>query len=521
MILYHGITTYHILQFIIHKLSRNRGKEAILLIPDFVEDKYSKIISSNIFDEIIVMPYRNINYKDKKLNETIIKNCIKRLDNHNKLSNFEEIHVAGAHFYFTQFLFDNNVPFYYYEEASGILTNSDILKNIVKRIDTNQHKWALENGMFDGNNDLVIKKICNMKAQDKGFYDEKALDFDIIEEYFKLTLEEQSNIRSLFIDIDNIDIAKESTLFLTQHFVNLNMLTFEEHILIYQIVIDYFFKNKEVVFKPHPDDIMYYSRLFPKSKVIREKFPSEFLPSIFTEKPDEIATITSTAINNLYPYFDKVFTLDIAFEKYFKSTHKYYAAIKLVKELKSKSIKYLGSNKMLINNIINHSDIEFESIDILNLERLDFYENCTYIIDDIKDFKGITEKDIINLIDNLAYNSNIIFINSDEDYCFYDYEFKYIWDNITPVCINKKIVKFEEVYENNNEEAIYFYSKDKEHITMAESLTYEKELENTGVEVSIANLTEDQRRIKVLEGILRATEKRLLHYIKLVEESEK
>lgn len=55
---------------------------------------------------------------------------------------------------------------------------------------------------------------------------------------------------------------------------------------------------------------------------------------------------------------------------------------------------------------------------------------------------------------------------------------------------------------------------------MAENLNFNKKLDHTGIELSIENLTPEQERIKVLEGILEATEKRLLYYIKQVEKNE-
>ncbi len=55
---------------------------------------------------------------------------------------------------------------------------------------------------------------------------------------------------------------------------------------------------------------------------------------------------------------------------------------------------------------------------------------------------------------------------------------------------------------------------------MIQELEFNKKLENTGLEISVKSLTAEQLRIKVLEGILKATEERLLYYINLVKEFE-
>ena len=55
---------------------------------------------------------------------------------------------------------------------------------------------------------------------------------------------------------------------------------------------------------------------------------------------------------------------------------------------------------------------------------------------------------------------------------------------------------------------------------MAQELNFTRVLDHTGMEISIEKLTPEQKQIKVLEGILEATEKRLLYYMNLVEEKK-
>lgn len=60
---------------------------------------------------------------------------------------------------------------------------------------------------------------------------------------------------------------------------------------------------------------------------------------------------------------------------------------------------------------------------------------------------------------------------------------------------------------------------------MAKDFRETVSLEDTGTELSIAQLTPEQVKIKMLEGILEATEKRLVEYIenekRLMEELQK
>ena len=52
-------------------------------------------------------------------------------------------------------------------------------------------------------------------------------------------------------------------------------------------------------------------------------------------------------------------------------------------------------------------------------------------------------------------------------------------------------------------------------------MSFEKQLPHVGINVEKIPLTEDEERLKMLEGILEATEQRLLYYINRVKELEK
>lgn len=526
MNLFHAISTYQLLSIILYKQKCKDDNKSILMITNTLVNKFPNYQElEKYFNQIVVY--------DISMHISSSDNCKIQITNHfNKILNdnklninyFDNIFLAGAHHYFGIFLAINNIKFTFFEDASGLLSKPYILENIERDVYKLRYSLNKEYGLYDGSCSSITNIVCNINAQRE---DAKQINniihFDVIKELETLQYDIRYEIMRFFNDIEYFEVESDSTVFLTQHFAGLNILNFEDHVLIYQLVIDYFFDNKNLIFKVHPDDVMYYSILFPKAKIIRHKFPSEFLPFIFSQKPSEIATITSTAINNLYPYFDKLFKLDSNFEIYFKSIHKYYIAIKFLERTGYKNVNYIGSNDNLMKNLIGHTDINLKNISVNKIEKIDFDNdnNGVYIIDDIEYSNSINEKDIINLLDNISPNSIMIFINSNKEYCFYDYEYKHIWQNIIPICINKKIIKSNEIYVNDNEEIIYLYSKNKEIASMAKQLVYNKKLESTGIEISIANLSEEQRKIKVLEGLLEATEKRLLHYIKLIEENEK
>lgn len=519
MVLYHAITSYHLLEFITHKLFYNKNKYAILIIPEFLTENYPSYRiweDNNVFNKIIVFPYRNLSKltsKNKILQE--ISRFIK--DNIDfSINEFEEIHVAGAQYYFTLYLIENNIPFFFYEEGSGLLSNNKVLSDIVKNINIIQHQIAEENNMYNGNHRLVIKKYCNINSQQEGFYDPKAEHYDVVESILKLPEDDKYKIINFFLKNNIISIDQESVLLLTQQFANLKILSFEDQILIYQLFVDYFLSDKKLVIKTHPDDILYYSKLFPDAKIIREKFPSEILPVLSKKCVDCIATISSTAIKNISNYYKEAIYLGEQFIADFKHIHKYYTVLELIDKI--------GCQKsIMVTNGVNNFILEtLQKAIYTSQSENEEYKNTIYIIDKFESEDNANAfQEVEYIIKSSSYNDIIFFINSTKEYYFHDIFNKQVWDCITPICINKSLKRNNEVYADLEEEVIYFYSKNERFRKMAEKVHFSKELTNTGIEISVKELTSEQRKIKALEGILEATEKRLLYYMNLVEEYEK
>lgn len=524
MVIYHAISTYQLLSMMIHKEIYHSNDKAVIMISDSLCDKFPNYEElGNYFEDIIVFNLSLVNISKNNFEE-VVNSYFKKLFKKYKynLSDFDDIYVGCAHFYFGIYLAINKIPFVFFEDAAGLLSRPEVLigidsQNILK------HDYNLEYGLYDGTCKSITKKVCNLKSQIDGFYDEKAVDFNVISSLLKLDTEKQNEIKGFFISFKSLDIPENSILFLTQHFFNLGVMSFEEQILIYQMVIDYFFESDTVIFKPHPDDIMYYDELFENSTIIKEKFPAEFLPLIFSKKPKCIATISSTAINNLEEYFYNSFKLDTEFEKEFYRIHRYFTVLNICNMIKKQSdyIKLYGTNDVVFKRLSERYIFNYNFNIIENIDELKEDNKANiYIIDDNIQSDLNQYKSIVSFLKTLNTDSVVIFVNSKEKYCFYDINNKDIWNQIVPVVINKSVVREEEVYVNEDDEIIYVYSKNNDIRKEVEKFTMEKDLKNTGLNIKIENMTPEQQRIKVLEGILKATEDRLLYYINLVDEKD-
>ena len=507
MVLYHVVSSYHLLSAMI--CSQLHEEKSVLLCSEWIVQKFPQIEElHHFFQKVICIDsnYRFFHSPDNNI--AYFNNAV------GDLKRFSKIYSWGSQFSFGFVLNDLKLPYIFCEEAAGLLSRPEILMNIEKKDSLKSKWWELcqEIGAYNGSSPYAIQKLCNVKAQADSFIPDKdIINFDVIAELKALSAETREKILSFFNPPRGISIPDKSTLLLTQHFSNLLVMSFEEQALLYQIVEDYFLACENLIIKPHPDDLMYYSQLFLKAQIIRERFPSEFLPFILNNQPYRVATVSSTAIYNLRGHYQEVFELDTRYESDFPMTHRYYAALKIAQRI-GLDVVCLGANEVLACRL---SETLGEDVPQITTEIPDSNSACVYLIDNVTASGESGRADVVNLLHSLQAGSCAVMVNSQDDYCWYNYEEKYLWNDIAPLVLKKTALKSqsEDFYASLEDETIYIYSKDKELLKMAKETAIKKELPHTGIMLENRPLDSRDEKIKMLEGILAATENRLLYYI--------
>ena len=262
MVLYHAVSSYQLLEVMLHRMTFHEKEKAVLILPDFITDKYpqyKRLQERGLFDEVYLFPYLRIPHKDEKQVMEDVNWYYNHLIPHNILE-FSKIYPLHA--------------------------------NIAKKY-----------GLFDGSNDFVEQIICLKKAQTKELIDNKYQDFSVEEILNQLSFFKRRKIIRFFV---RKRLKEEAdAILLTQSFVNLGIMNQIEQKKMYQKMKEQLPLPNRLLIKKHPDDDLVYTDIFPEATVIQAIFPAELLPYVFHRKPDTIYTFDSTGCENL----EKSFTI--------------------------------------------------------------------------------------------------------------------------------------------------------------------------------------------------------------------
>lgn len=526
MVLYSTVTTYHLLEAIIHKVGYNKEENSVLMISHWLAEKYEWYEQMQAFFDKVIVFYANYQYSEsivEQLNDyftTIFEK--NRID----IKTINQIHVFGAEHSFGAYVFCNELENYYWEEGAGALSKKDsMLKIFQKAYGKEKAYFQYEMHLGDGETPFVHSRFYDKHYQLKEVEGENLIHFDIAEELESIEETDRNQIIKLFYGTEKIKSDPSYALILTEHMANLSTMTWEEQLTMYKYFVDYFLQDYKLLFKPHPDDTMYYEYEFFESSVIRKRFPAELLPYIFEEKPGVVATSSSTSIYGLRSQFDKVmeFNFDFSHNKQFFKLNRFFVGLSIADQYikKGYQLNLLGVNSPIVDNFYRFQNLctcTYKNIgdSVDNVTESELRNHTVWVIDELL-FPHKEAKKVCAMLSSMPEDNIVIFINSDESYCFYDFYEKELWENLFPVEVN--IMSLPEVdhsvsfagpsVNEDRKEMIYIFQKG------AKPNMYEikRELPNVGVSVTANDFDGDKMQIKLLEGMLAATEKRLLYYI--------
>lgn len=526
MILYSVATTYHLLEAIVYKINYKKEESAVLLISQWLKKKYEWYGELKAFFDDVIVFNANYAYSDgiaaqlREYFESLMK------EHGYRIEDFDEIHVYGAEHAFGAYLFTAGISNYFWEEGAGALSKKDAMLEVFEKTHgAEKARFQYENHLGDGEADFVRGRFYDRKYQLCELTGENLIHFDVSDELAVMDETERNRLVGLFYGDGKIEADAACALVLTEHLAHISITTWEEQVYLYKYLADYFIGERRLLFKPHPDDLMYYEYEFPGSRVIRKRFPAELLPYIFTSKPDMVITASSTSIYGLRDQFQRCveFNFDFSHHKEFYELNRFYIALSMIwHSVPEHKLVLYGANACIVENFAK-AVCEGEKKEYADRgTRFDAWENegisepAVFLFDKIEN-PDDASADVCRFLERMPEDSLAVFLNTDGRFCFYNYEYRHLWGCLYPVEITIRADAGKDAAVTfagpplleMQTETIYVYSK-KGYPKMYE---LKRELPNVGATVESEGFEGDKLKIRILEGMLEATEKRLLYYI--------
>ena len=351
MILYQALSAYQILECMVHRQIYYRDEKCVLLLGTYIKERmprYFELETKRFFDEVYLFRFGGYRGTEEEIVRQVKEELGRSIPY--KITDFDGILIAGIHTYLQVFLLSEGISFEMFEDGSGALSRPRVLAEIHRRSAPARYALIEKYGLYDHTSPLITKKYCDMASQEEGFFDPRAEDFQVMEAFHRLPGRRQEEIRRIF-QVPALEGKKEEVLLLTQQFASLGQLSFDGQIDIYRHLFDYYLEGRQVVIKPHPDDILYYPLLFPEARLIEGTFPSELLPLAFERMPGTVCTVSSTGVNQIRRFFGGQLVFGPEYEESYRFDPLCYMALCLAVHLGVEGVLTEGVSLAQVRNM--------------------------------------------------------------------------------------------------------------------------------------------------------------------------
>ena len=303
LVLYHAVSSYQLLEVMLHRTIFHPADRAVLLLPDFFTQKYPqtpKLTRRRFFDEAYLFPYLRIPHRSEAEILEDAQRFYRRLVPYD-LKEFSKIYIAGAHFYFSLCPISQVIPFAFFEDAAGMLSRAGELARALRVRYPVHAEIAQKYGLFDGSHPLISQILCLKRAQTIDVSGAGYTDFSVEQALQGLPGRQRKRFVRFFLR-RRLTVRADAIL-LTQQLANLGVMSEAEQAGLYRRFRREIPPELRLAIKKHPDDTVDYREIFPGAPILKPVFPSELLPYAFRLKPEILYTVSSTGCENLKDHF--------------------------------------------------------------------------------------------------------------------------------------------------------------------------------------------------------------------------
>ncbi len=513
--IYYALTTYHVLCCVLHKMTVHPQENAVLLLSDIHKNSVAfakHYQSTGIFDKVVLLEELSVlehqRYLERKKMPAgfILSACCRQMEKCLKKAGVhvkgeKNLYVCPDHFPFGWYVIKNKLSYHCFEEGSGVLSNRDFALENMKRNKTQYH-FYFSLGCF-GENRYACEILADAEKQKPGYTHPKMADFSVDRILQEMPEAKRQQVLHFFGVKEKIVLSENSALLLTQHMANLGLMTLSEQHMLYTLFADYLFApNSQLVIKPHPDDIAgMYRRVFQgKAKILPFAMPSELIRYCISGRFQKAAAAYSTSVRSMQFIAGQTLCFDDRILKDWRYMPQYDCAVRFLQSIGIQSVDTDG-DELLLQELshMRKSPAVFSHPDHI------FASSAEAVV-----FSDLNQQDPIRRAEQTASFLRrtaarvVIFCQEKESYAFFDGQDKSLFRYIRPITL----------YGNGQMRHITIFTKEQTIMKAAEQFAIKKELPYTGVTVEMRGIgASEAEKIRVLEGVLAATEKRLNSYI--------
>ena len=310
-----------------------------------------------------------------------------------------------------------------------------------------------------------------------------------------------------------ISISQDDVLILTQCFYYDGRMTYQEHLELYKTMADYIFPGRHIWVKRSKEDFTDYGQVLGAVQVADRKTPLARISQLLDGKggcctyfPEDEKNIENSGMRNSFSDF---IGLKGFFLQSWRNAAKYAAALTLLQKaytrmpklelagidetfLKAMAAKRFSMEDLVMKKLEDFSEVSFDTVWLIDAE---------YCQMDREKLKGA--------ISRQPDDTMIILLQSEGLDLLYDSDTKNIDTSLMPL----SLIRESRDGMDKRTENIYIVSNNEKHRKAVKTL--EMSMENKYLQETVKSQSMDEKdiRIKALEGILEATENRLLYYI--------
>mgnify|MGYP005755143643 CR=1 FL=1 len=512
MRIYYALTTYHILCCVLHCMTEKTDEKSVLLLSDIHKNSVAfldRYRQSGIFDEVYLLPEAQITDLTRSLERRnvpmrlILKIACKMMKKGLPVpvSRKDHLFLCPDHFPFGWLVVTSRYPYVCFEEGCGVLSDRDFALTNMSRNKTQRRLY--DKLQLFGDNDNAIAVLADTNKQKEGYQNPKMRHFSVVDLLASLPEAQLETVLSFF-GCKKENIAPPFGLLLTQHLANLGLMPLGEQHRLYTLFADYFLDGMHLVIKPHPDDIAgcYQTVFGGKATVLPFAMPSELLPFCVDGQFEKAAAAYSTAVRSLGGCAKEAFSFDERILTDYRYLFAYHCAGMLLDALGIQKAE-TNANELLLR--------QFSKTDVQHVEGAQCTDGTdVFILSDLDE--TITEQTVSEILK--SGDKLVLFLNEKNRYLFFDGVDYSVFKHCRPVFID---------FSNGEKKEIYAYTKREDIMQKINDIKAQKELKYTGLTVDLHGISKaESEKIRVLEGVLQATESRLNAYIeKAREEPEK